>query len=63
MPFKKINGRPRLMYKALKSLKINKSPGPDGIHPIILKELAFEISKPLSTIFNHSLNIGKVHSV
>ncbi len=37
--------------KILKSLKKDKSPGPDGIPPILLKELAEEISYPLSNIF------------
>ena len=39
------------MYNALKSLNINKSPGPDGIHPRIFKELAYELSEPLSFLF------------
>ena len=41
--------------KILKKLKIDKSPGPDKIHPRILKELAETISKPLTIIFNQSL--------
>ena len=31
------------MLKALKSLKVSKSPGPDEIHPRILKELSEEL--------------------
>ena len=50
------------MYKALNSLKVNKSPGPDGIHPRILKELANELSEPLSFLFNNSLSKGKIPS-
>ena len=50
------------MAKALKSLKINKSPGPDGIHPRLLKELAVEISIPLTFIFNKSIKDGTIPS-
>ena len=39
------------MYKALKNLNVNKSPGPDEIHPRILKELFRELSYPLTKIF------------
>ena len=37
-----------------------KSPGPDGIHPRVLNELADCISIPLSIIFNTSLTTGKL---
>ena len=50
------------MVKALKSLKINKSPGPDSIHPRLLKELAVEISIPLTFIFNKSIKDGSIPS-
>ena len=42
----------------LKKLKTNKCPGPDSVHPRILKEASDIISKPLSIIFRESLNIG-----
>ena len=42
----------------LKGLKVNKSPGPDGHHPLILKEIAEAIAEPLSIIFNKSFNEG-----
>ena len=48
------------MYQALSSLKISKSPGPDEIHPRILKELAKELSSPLTLLFNKSLQEGKL---
>jgi len=32
--------RRKLIEKLLKDLKVSKSPGPDEIHPIVLKELA-----------------------
>ena len=41
--------------KILRGLKEDKSPDPDRIHPRVLKELSFTISKPLCIIFNQSL--------
>ncbi|ELU09703.1 hypothetical protein CAPTEDRAFT_70647, partial [Capitella teleta] len=34
------------------------SPGPDYMHPRILKETASQISKPLRMLFDSSLSIG-----
>jgi len=34
----------------LLSLKTDKSPGPDGLHPIVLQKCAQEISLPMSHI-------------
>jgi len=48
------------MEKALKSLNVAKSPGPDKIHPRVLKELHKELAKPLVKLFNLSLNSGVV---
>ena len=48
------------MYTSLKSLKTSKSPGPDEIHPRILKELANELSYPLTLLFNKTLEKGKI---
>ena len=41
--------------KRLSVLNPNMSPGPDGFHPRILKELAHDLSEPLAMIFfiNH----------
>ena len=50
------------MYKVLNSLKINKSPGPDDIHPKILRELSRELSAPLKTLFDRTLNDGRLLS-
>ena len=44
----------------LSTLDINKSQGPDELHPRILYEMKDIIAKPLATIFNASLNEGKV---
>ena len=40
--------------KKLDNLKIDKSPGPDNIHPRILRELSNILSEPLSIICNNS---------
>ena len=46
----------------LKSLNPNKSPGPDKIYPIILKELHDELKVPLTYLFKLSLKEGKLPS-
>ena len=45
---------------ALQSLNVNKSSGPDGLHPRILKELAVELSYPIHKIFIRSLKEGLI---
>ena len=46
------------VQKKLNKLKPSKSPGPDGLHPRLLKELAPSLSHPLSILFQSSLNDG-----
>ena len=48
-----------LKYR-LSSLKVDKSSGPDNVHPKILKELSGEIAMPLKLIFEKSLDEGKL---
>ena len=50
------------MLKSLNNLKPNKSPGPDEIHPKMLKELANELAHPLTLLFNKSISDGIVPS-
>lgn len=50
------------IMKKLTNLKTDKSPGPDHIFPILLKEAAEEISSPLYIIFTKSLTEGVVPS-
>ena len=44
----------------LLQLDCHKSMGPDEIHPRVLRELAEEIAKPLSIIYQRSLLTGEV---
>ncbi|XP_027763977.1 uncharacterized protein LOC114070647, partial [Empidonax traillii] len=44
----------------LRNLKVHQSMGPDKIHPWVLKELAKEVVKPLSIIFEKSWQSGGV---
>ena len=44
----------------LNGLKADKSPGPDGLHPRVLKEVATEIVDALVIIFLNSLYSGVV---
>ena len=44
--------------KQLENLKVNKSPGPDCLHPRLLKELSSELKGPLTILFKRSLGEG-----
>ena len=44
-----------MVEKTLNKLKIDKSPGPDKLHPRFLKELAHQLSVPITIIFKTSL--------
>ena len=50
------------ILKQIGSMSDNKSPGPDRIHPRVLKEVANIIVEPLIRIFKISLKIGKIPS-
>ena len=49
-----------MMKKSLLSLNISKSPGPDELHPRVLRELANELSHPFKVLFDKSLVAGKI---
>ena len=49
-----------MVQKYLDRIKVDKAPGPDGIHPWIRKELSSVISMPLYLIFRDSLMTGIV---
>ena len=48
------------IIKIIAKFDQNKSPGLDGIGNFVLKRIAKEIVKPLTTIFNTSISSGKV---
>ncbi|RMB90796.1 hypothetical protein DUI87_32789 [Hirundo rustica rustica] len=58
------NGPPIIQGEAvrelLRCLDTYKSMGPDGIHPRVRRELADELAKPLSTIYQQSWLTGEV---
>ena len=43
------------VHEKLTKLNVNKSLGPDDIHPRILKELADDMSAPITLLFNKSI--------
>ena len=55
-----ININNELVLKALNQLKIDKSPGPDGIHNRVLYETREQIIKPLVTIMQSSFESSEL---
>ena len=49
-----------MIIKKLNKLKIDKSPGVDGLHPRVLKEIRHEITPLLNKLFNLSLTLCKL---
>ena len=48
------------VFKSLSNLRPDKSPGPDNIHPMLLRETAQNIAEPLTLIFQKSVEDGRV---
>ena len=44
----------------LLKLQENKSPGPDGLHPLVMKQCASELAVPLCAIFQESYDHGQL---
>ncbi|RMC06925.1 hypothetical protein DUI87_16376 [Hirundo rustica rustica] len=61
---RKQNGPPIIQEEAVRELlrcsDTHKSMGPDGIHPRVMRELADELAKPLSIIYQQSWLTGEV---
>ena len=57
-----INVSVKDMEESLRSLNVNKSSGPDGLHPRVLKELATVLSYPLKLLFDKTITQGKLPS-
>ncbi|XP_013173125.1 PREDICTED: RNA-directed DNA polymerase from mobile element jockey-like, partial [Papilio xuthus] len=55
-----IQFRQRLVRKVLQSLDVNKSSGPDGIPPIVLRTCAPELAPVLTRLFRFSYSVGEV---
>ena len=49
---------PEEVSKKLSKLKTDKSPGPDQIHPRVLKEVHHQISEAIALLYNTSLSTG-----
>lgn len=59
-PLENINITEEEVHTELKKLKVEKSPGPDAIHPKVLKESAEILNAPLTKIFRKSLQQGEI---
>ena len=49
-----------MVKKKILKLNVNKSTGPDEIHPQLLKELVEYVSEPIAFIFNKSMEGGSL---
>ena len=56
----RINITEDMINKKIKKIKVNKSPGPDKIHPRVLHEIAHVICIPLQIIFQTSIDTRKL---
>ena len=57
---REINISKEMVLEKLMGLKADKSPGPDNLHPRVLKEVALEIVDALVVIFQDSVDSGTV---
>ena len=48
------------IISVIKKLKPNLSSGPDGLTPLLFKQLKFCLARPLSLLFNQLLSVGAV---
>lgn len=52
-----------LVRKYLKTINVNKSAGPDGIHPLLIRHCADRLTTPVTFIFNLSFGSGCVPEI
>ena len=58
------NSLPQIVFnksvvaRKLGELKLNKSPGPDLLHPRVLYEVRNELVDPLTCLFNKAMSLG-----
>ena len=50
------------ILKLLSNLNPDTAPGPDGIKPIVLKELREELAPIIQLLFQKSISTGKIHT-
>ena len=48
------------VLEVLKSTNVSSSPGPDGVHPLLLRSCAEQLAQPLAIIFQKSLSSGEL---
>jgi len=58
----RIDFSPEAVMMKLEHLPMDKAPGPDGLHPLLLRSCAVAIAEPLSLIYNRSFAAGLVPS-
>jgi hypothetical protein len=51
---------PIIVEEMLKALNPNKSPGPDNIHPYVLKCCSMSLAMPICLLYQKSLDLGRV---
>ena len=51
------------VLKRLNKLNVNKSEGPDLIHPTVIYEIRHEIAQPLAMLFNRSLESSQIATI
>jgi len=60
LPYYNVSFSQEVVLDKLNNLKLNKSSGPDTLHPHILYEVRHQIAMPLHMIFQTSYNIGLI---
>jgi len=51
------------VLKRLNKLNVNKSDGPDLVHPRVIYEIRHEIEQPLAMLFNRSLESNQIPTI